>query len=106
MDILISKKKEKINKNNDYVKEVICRGYYLKVTFVQNVGDTPSRFRENFHPIPERMGFQVTLIVNELRGIVIKLFYHTLALLHFTFLFHIPDTSIWMGQKHAFSPAF
>ena len=44
--------------------------------------------------------------VNELRGIVIKLFYHTLALLHFTFLFHIPDTSIWMGQKHAFSPAF
>ena len=42
MDILISKKKEKINKNNDYVKEVICRGYYLKVTFVQNVGDTPS----------------------------------------------------------------
>lgn len=26
MDILISKKKEKINKNNDYVKEVICRG--------------------------------------------------------------------------------
>ena len=63
MDILISKKKEKINKNNDYVKEVICRGYYLKVTFVQNVGDTPSRFRENFHPIPERMGFQLTLIV-------------------------------------------
>ena len=42
MDILISKKKEKINKNNDYVKEVICRGYYLKVTFVQNVGDTPT----------------------------------------------------------------
>lgn len=42
MDILISKKKEKINKNNDYVKEVICRGYYLKVTFVQNVGDTLS----------------------------------------------------------------
>ena len=39
----ISKKKEKINKNNDYVKEVICRGYYLKVTFVQNVGDTPVR---------------------------------------------------------------
>ena len=33
--------KKKINKNNDYVKEVICRGYYLKVTFVQNVGDTP-----------------------------------------------------------------
>lgn len=25
--------------------------------------------------------------VNELRGIVIKLFYHTLALLHFTFFF-------------------
>ena len=43
MDILISKKKEKINKNNDYVKEVISRGYYLKVTFVQNVGDTPVR---------------------------------------------------------------
>ena len=38
--------------------------------------------------------------------LVIKLFYHTLALLHFTFLFHIPDTSIWMGQKHAFSPEF
>ena len=27
--------------------------------------------------------------LRELRGIVIKLFYHTLALLHFTFLFHI-----------------
>ena len=46
MDILISKKKEKINKNNDYVKEVICRGYYLKVTFVQNVGDTPTKTRK------------------------------------------------------------
>ena len=44
--------------------------------------------------------------LRESRGIVIKLFYHTLALLHLTFLFHIPDTSIWMGQKHAFSPAF
>lgn len=44
--------------------------------------------------------------LRELRGIVIKLFYHTLALLHFTFLFHIPDTSIWMGQKHTFSTAF
>ena len=32
--------------------------------------------------------------LRESRGIVIKLFYHTLALLHFTFLFHIPDTSI------------
>ncbi len=31
MDILISKKKEKINKNNDYVKEVICRGITLKL---------------------------------------------------------------------------
>ena len=27
-----------------------------------------SRFRENFHPIPERMGFQVTLIVKSIRG--------------------------------------
>lgn len=42
MDILISKRR-KNKQNNDYVKEVICRGYYLKVTFVQNVGDTPVR---------------------------------------------------------------
>ena len=63
MDILISKKKEKINKNNDYVKEVICRGYYLKVTFVQNVGDTPRR-----STLPDRYVFELAEVRENGKG--------------------------------------